>query len=125
MQESTVLGVKALQHGHGVLDVAGGRAGVSFELLRRYEIASTLLEPTERAVLLKSHQRKFVRKHPQLQPIQHVAARLDSTLESSAEGVALLAGSSILVGMHADEATEVINSEAAGRRFDEIVAALY
>ena len=106
-------GVEALQHGHGVLDVAGGRAGLSFELLRRYQIASTLLEPTERTVLLKSHQRKFLRKHPQLQPIQHVTARLDSTLESSAEGVALLAGCSILVGMHADEATEPIVRAAA------------
>jgi hypothetical protein len=110
----STFGREALSEAHGVLDVGGGRGGLSFELHVRHGLPTTLLEPRE-SISLKSNQRRELRKKPHLQPFRHVCARLgldddaggeDASFESTAEGAALLAGASTLVGMHSDEATE-------------------
>jgi predicted esterase len=107
----SVFGAEVLGAAHGVLDVAGGRAGLSFELHVRQRVTCTLLEVRE-SVLLKSHQRRALAKLSKasdgVPPIPHVHAMLDESFMGSAEGAALLAGSSALVGMHPDEATEPI-----------------
>lgn len=105
-------GTDHLRSGCGVLDVGGGRAGLSFELHCCQRIACTLIEP--RSVLLKSNQRRHVAKmsrqpsgqtgHPPV--FTHVRALLDEAFEASPQGAALLADCSMLVGMHCDEATE-------------------
>jgi hypothetical protein len=104
----------------GVLDVAGGRGRVAFELHCKRGVPCTLLEP--RPLTLTSSQRKFLRKQPSDQPncgpFTHVQAMLDDTFEASAEGRALLQRCT-LVGMHPDEATEQIVDAALkfGRPF--------
>ena len=103
-------GLQTLRAAHGVLDVAGGRAGLWFELHARLEVPCTVLEPRE-TILLRSHQRRLLRKKPHLPPMRHVAAYLGmgpatDGFESTAAGAALLAGCSVLVGVHCDEATE-------------------
>ena len=104
----------------GILDVAGGRGHVAFELQVRHGLPCTLLEP--RAVTLTSSQRKCIRKqpadHPHPGPFPHVRALLDGRFEESAEGAALLRRCT-LVGMHPDEATEAIVDAALkyGRPF--------
>ena len=55
-------GVDALNAGDGVLDVAGGRGDVSFELYNRRGVKCTLVEP--RARKLSKSQRKFLKNRP-------------------------------------------------------------
>ena len=52
-------GVDVLNSGTGVLDVAGGRGDVSFELYTKMGIKSTLVEP--RARKLNKHQHKWLK----------------------------------------------------------------
>lgn len=100
-------GRDTLSAAHGILDVGGGRGGLSFELHVRHGLPTTLLEPRE-TISLKSNQRRELRKKAHLQPFRHVCARLGfdddgevqgRRFESTAEGAALLAGASVLVGM--------------------------
>ena len=98
-------GAEALRAGVGVLDIAGGRGGVAFELSCRRGIPTTLVEP--RDLQLDRRARRFVRKAG-VAPFAHVRALLDAEFEASAEGAALLRSCSALVGLHSDEATEAI-----------------
>ena len=105
-------GATALRARAGVVDVAGGRGGLSFELHCRLGIPCTLLEP--RSVGLKSNQLRHLRKHPERGCYRHFRARLDASFEETSEGRALLRDCSMLVGLHSDEATEALVA-AAGR----------
>lgn len=106
-------GLETLRSGCGVLDVAGGRGSVSFQLHCKQGIPCTLLEP--RDTYLKSGQRRHLRK-AEKRPgttftsgaYRHLRARLDEDFEASEEGATLLATCSALVGLHSDEATEPI-----------------
>ena len=103
-------GENALSSGTGILDVAGGRGALSFELQCKLQIPCTLLEPRE--VSLMSGQRRHLRKQRQGKTpgsgevYAHVQQRLDEAFEATEEGKALLSSSSVLVGLHSDEATE-------------------
>ena len=88
-----------------VLDVAGGRGAVSFELHCRRGIPCTLLEPRE--IILKSHQRRFLRKHD-VRAFPHLRLHLDPSFPSTPEGARLLEGRCTLLGLHPDQATEQI-----------------
>ena len=99
------LGLETLRGAHGVVDVAGGRAGLAFELHVKHGVPTTMIEPRE-TLILKSNQRRMLRKRPGVGMIRHVCARLGEDFEASAEGAALLSGCSALIGMHCDEATE-------------------
>ena len=101
-------GEATLQGGSGVLDVGGGGGDLAFELQCRRGVRTTLLEPRE--VRLGGRQRRFLRKQPEGHPgpYRHLRALLDDAFEASAEGGALLRGASCVVGLHPDEATELI-----------------
>ena len=96
-------GDAALRKG-GVLDIGGGRGAVSFELHCRLRIPCTLVDP--RKVILRSHQRKYLRKN-NVPVFPQLPVRLDDALAASTEGGALLRRCTLL-GLHPDEATEAI-----------------
>ncbi|RHY50038.1 hypothetical protein DYB30_010906 [Aphanomyces astaci] len=73
-------GVARLQEGSGVIDVAGGKGDVSFELWLRRDIPTTLIDP--------------------------MMAELNDDLIAAHDP--LFRSCSIVVGMHPDEATEAI-----------------
>lgn len=101
-------GVDAMRAGVGVLDVAGGRGHLTFELHCRSAVPCTLIEPRE--VKLSAHQRKLLRKHPNASAggaFAHFRTTSDE-FATTAEGAALLARCSLIVGMHPDLATEPI-----------------
>jgi hypothetical protein len=105
-----------------VLDVAGGRGGVSFELLTRHGIPCTLVEPRAQKLSRVQHvYLRHVRKQMLAAPgadkeaveaaiaarlAPQVQQRLDASL--LAEQPAFFAGCSLLIGMHPDEATDCI-----------------
>ena len=109
------LGAAALAEGSGVLDIAGGRGDVSFELAVKHGIAKcTLVDPRPRK--LSKSQRRVLKKRAlgidALGPQQRAlfdAAWCDGN-------AALWRGASCVVGMHADEATECIVAEAVARQ---------
>mmetsp|Transcript_31272 Transcript_31272/g.81698 ORF Transcript_31272/g.81698 Transcript_31272/m.81698 type:complete len:316 (-) Transcript_31272:29-976(-) len=105
-------GMTNLKAGAGVIDVAGGRAGLSFELHCRCNVPCTLIEP--RHVALKSNQKRFIKKHPENGCYKHIRCRFDEEFLCSAGGSELINACSVLIGMHSDEATEAI-VEAAVR----------
>ena len=84
----------------GAADIGGGRGDVSYELHCRLRIPCTLIDPRE--VTLRSHQRKYLRKHD-VPMFPHLNVRLDASFEESAEGSALLSRCTLL-GLHPDEA---------------------
>ena len=103
-------GVDVLNSGTGVLDVAGGRGDVSFELYTKMGIKSTLVEP--RARKLNKHQHKWLKA--EAKRLKTDALDTDSWLceqiktEFSSENWHLFKDCSIIVGMHPDQATEPI-----------------
>lgn len=101
-------GAEVLRGGAGVLDVAGGGGDLAFELHCRNGVRTTLLEPRE--VRLDSRQRKWLRKHGEggLGAYRHLRDLLDERFEESDEGRRLLREVSCVVGLHSDEATELI-----------------
>ena len=99
-------GTAQLRSGAGVIDVAGGRGALAFELHCRMGICSTVVEP--RSITLKGNQRRHIRKHPERGCYTHVQAALDDHFASTARGIALLSHCSALVGLHSDEATEAL-----------------
>ena len=110
---NTFGGSDVLNMGSGVIDVAGGRGSLSFELACKRAIRCTLLEPRE--VWLKSNQRRHLRKHPSIGCYRHVRARLDGDFERSDIGAELLRDCSLAVGLHSDEATEPLVEMALRR----------
>jgi len=78
-------GAGALSSGSGVLDVAGGRGAVAFELQCRNNVSATLLEPRE--VTLTYRQKKLLRKQPagSLGVYTHVRGVLDAAFAASEE----------------------------------------
>jgi hypothetical protein len=103
-------GRAALAAGDGVLDVAGGAGGVAFELLRKYGIPCTTVDP--RPAHLSREQHAFL-----------AAAGLDAAAPGAlprheamlfeARSWSRFAGASLILGMHPDQATEPIVDAAA------------
>ena len=112
-------GAEVLRGGSGVLDVAGGGGDLAFELQCRNGVRTTLLEPRE--VRLDSRQRKWLRKQGEggLGAYRHLRDLLDERFEESDEGRRLLREAACVVGLHSDEATELIVDAALkyGRPF--------
>ena len=103
-------GAEVLNAGTGVLDVAGGRGDVSFELHTKLGIKSTLVEPRERKLNKKQH--KWLKK--KLKTDESTAPEAESMLceqirtEFSSENFAQFKDCSAIIGMHPDQATEAI-----------------
>ncbi|ETM34599.1 hypothetical protein L914_18341 [Phytophthora nicotianae] len=113
-------GAEFLASGKGVVDVAGGRGSVSFELWNKRRLPCTLIEP--RPMKLSKQQHKYLKKQKKerkqssetqasfseiLVPQVTALFNMDSFLETT-ENVQLVEQASLLVGMHPDEATDSI-----------------
>ncbi|KAF4128685.1 putative C3H1-type domain-containing protein [Phytophthora infestans] len=113
-------GAEFLASGKGVVDVAGGRGSVSFELWNKRRLPCTLIEP--RPMKLSKQQHKYLKKQKKerkqsseteasfseaLVPQVTALFNMDSFLETT-ENVQLVEQSSLLLGMHPDEATDSI-----------------
>ena len=104
-------GAEVLNAGTGVLDVAGGRGDVSFELHTKLGIKSTLVEPRERK--LNKQQHKWLKKKLKTTD-ESTAPEAESMLceqirtEFSSENFAQFKDCSAIIGMHPDQATEAI-----------------
>ncbi|EEY63973.1 uncharacterized protein PITG_02485 [Phytophthora infestans T30-4] len=113
-------GAEFLASGKGVVDVAGGRGNVSFELWNKRRLPCTLIEP--RPMKLSKQQHKYLKKQKKerrqsseteasfseaLVPQVTALFNMDSFLETT-ENVQLVEQSSLLLGMHPDEATDSI-----------------
>ncbi|EQC34844.1 hypothetical protein SDRG_07648 [Saprolegnia diclina VS20] len=103
-------GIEMLQSGSGVMDVAGGRGGVCFELWHQHKIPTTLVDPRPMKYTKRQHQ--YLQAHvgeahvPQwlelFEEASYVGATADETKVEHMHHV------SLLLGMHPDEATDVI-----------------
>ncbi|OWZ08360.1 hypothetical protein PHMEG_00019114 [Phytophthora megakarya] len=110
-------GEEFLASGKGVVDVAGGRGSVSFELWNKRRLPCTLIEP--RPMKLSKQQHKYLKKQKKergradssltdsLVPQVTALFNMSSFLET-AENVQLVEQASLLLGMHPDEATDSI-----------------
>lgn len=106
-------GADVLSRGRGVIDVAGGRGEISFELYSRRGIPSTCVDP--RPGKLSREQLKFLKKNRDAEPPPHVRCLFGNAMCDVPEQKALLAGASVVVAMHPDEATEVAIDFAMAR----------
>ncbi|CCI50514.1 unnamed protein product [Albugo candida] len=100
---SSTFGEKALRQGSGVVDVAGGRGEISFDLWNRRGIPTTLIDP--RPLVVSKRRLKQLAKYGREQ-CPHIESCL--TDELIAKFGKLFNSCSLLVGMHPDEATEAI-----------------
>lgn len=102
------IGREALGKGP-VLDVGGGRGGLAFELQIIHGIETVLVEPRVYESRLTRRQRKILRKRGAGEECipRHVAAAVGAGFDE-----ALVQGCSMLVGLHADQATEWVVDEA-------------
>lgn len=104
-------GVEVLSAGAGVLDVAGGKGLISFTLASQFGVKSTVVEPGSRRGSdsgLPKPERRRLRAQGREHLVDFVEAALDDKFVATSQGAALLAGCSMLIGMHPDEATESI-----------------
>ena len=108
-------GEARLRGGTGVLDIAGGRGDVSFELANVCDppFPCLLLEPRPRK--LSKPQRRTLAKSGRVDGVQQVQAMLDDALLAKPDFAATFAGAAALVGMHPDQATEPIVDQALAR----------
>ncbi|CEG37188.1 Zinc finger, CCCH-type [Plasmopara halstedii] len=112
-----IFGMKFLASGKGVLDIAGGRGSVSFELWNKRGLPCTLIEP--RPMKLSKQQHNYLKlKHKQsgganasanetLVPQVAAFFNENSFLENM-ENLQLIEQASLLLGMHPDQATDSI-----------------
>ncbi|KAF1329131.1 hypothetical protein FI667_g6262, partial [Globisporangium splendens] len=113
-----MVGEARLAQGTGVIDVAGGKGDIPIQLWNRRGIPTTLIDP--RPMKLSKANRKIVvakakSEHGQGHGMcpQLLSYLDDATIAAHPE---LFANCSMLLGMHPDEATEVIVDTALARR---------
>ncbi|OQR96761.1 hypothetical protein ACHHYP_13619 [Achlya hypogyna] len=103
-------GCDVLQHGTGVMDIAGGRGGVCFELWHHHHIPTTLIDPRPMRYTKRQHQ--YLKAHPTEKPVSQWLEMFElDTYVGDAKDEAKAAhvqAASLLLGMHPDEATDVI-----------------
>uniref|UniRef100_A0AAV1T945 C3H1-type domain-containing protein n=1 Tax=Peronospora matthiolae TaxID=2874970 RepID=A0AAV1T945_9STRA len=113
-------GAPFLARGKGVVDIAGGRGNVSFELWNKRRLPCTLIEP--RPMKLSKQQHKYLKKQKKSRSqigesqtllteslVPQVTALFNmDTFLTKPEHVELINQASLLLGVHPDEATESI-----------------
>ena len=103
-------GFDYLNSGTGVIDIAGGKGAISWELQCIRKIKCSLVDP--RTVNLSGKQKKYLRKN-NIEKFDHYQVALHDP-ESDSEAVAMLEmnslfqNCSLIIGMHPDEATDSI-----------------
>ncbi|KAJ3395223.1 hypothetical protein HDU92_006120 [Lobulomyces angularis] len=98
-------GKSYLQAGSGVIDIAGGKGHITFQLHCIENINCTLVEPRE--VILRSWQRKLIKKQ-NLVTFQHKKNFFNKEFCLESSNTEMLKNCSILIGMHPDQATDEI-----------------
>ncbi|CAH0515927.1 unnamed protein product [Peronospora belbahrii] len=114
-------GAEFLAEGKGIVDIAGGRGSLSFELWNKRKLPCTLVEP--RPMKLSKQQHKYLKRQKKACGKQSTIAEtpltdlpvpqvitlfnMDTFLENE-QYVQLVEQASLLLGMHPDEATECI-----------------
>ncbi|OQR93439.1 hypothetical protein ACHHYP_02555 [Achlya hypogyna] len=96
-------GPDAMRTGSGVVDVAGGKGDIPFELWNKRGIPTTLVEP--RPLNPRKVHHKFFAKS-KTGPCRHIQACLDNDLLLAE--AAFFTATAVFLGMHPDEATEPI-----------------
>ena len=101
----------------GVMDVAGGRGDVSFELHTKLRIPCTLIEPRPRK--LNRGQHKYCKANPSAELSMQMQVEFGPTLFENPEYQKRFSNCSLVVGMHPDQATDAIvdNAISHGRPF--------
>jgi len=102
---STFGGTEKLSAGTGVVDVAGGRGGLTFELFYNHNIPTTLVEPRP-FKLTKMQQLELSSQSPNPRPISQISSVFD--LSTQIQHHKLFENAVAFFGMHPDEATEAI-----------------
>lgn len=118
-------GLAGLRGGSGVVDVAGGRGGVAFELQLRRGVRCTLVDP--RPLRLDRAQHKWLKKQAKAAARRGEAASepelptqlqclFDESFAADKSRGALLRACSVVVGLHPDQATDAIVDVAVALR---------
>eukprot|EP00002_Diphylleia_rotans_P036489 TRINITY_DN8044_c0_g1_i1.p1 TRINITY_DN8044_c0_g1~~TRINITY_DN8044_c0_g1_i1.p1 ORF type:complete len:435 (-),score=89.26 TRINITY_DN8044_c0_g1_i1:47-1351(-) len=103
-------GLDYLNSGSGVIDVAGGRGDVTFELYNKHGIKCTLIDP--RPMRLRKQHFKHIKLSGSGDLAPQIMDILDDNLLENTQHRELFEKCSILVGMHPDQATEPITDAA-------------
>jgi len=88
-----------------ILDVAGGRGDLSFELTSKFNLTCVIVDP--KGQKLKRWQCKYLKKHPEAVLPTHLTTYFDKDFFSSNPGVDV-GQVRLVVGLHPDEATETL-----------------
>eukprot|EP00698_Gefionella_okellyi_P001130 TRINITY_DN11029_c0_g1_i2.p1 TRINITY_DN11029_c0_g1~~TRINITY_DN11029_c0_g1_i2.p1 ORF type:complete len:426 (-),score=95.54 TRINITY_DN11029_c0_g1_i2:395-1672(-) len=107
-------GAEYLNSGSGVLDIAGGRGDVSFELFTKNGIKCTLIEPREMK-LTKQQSRLMGKANTALALCPHMRTMFNNDFIADPANAQLLSECSLVVGMHPDQATGHIVNFALAR----------
>ncbi|OQS07305.1 hypothetical protein THRCLA_00686 [Thraustotheca clavata] len=103
-------GFEMLKEGSGVMDIAGGRGGVCFELWHHHKIPTTLIDPRPMKYTKRQHQ--YLAAHPGethvVQWLELFEAKFYIGSKKNQDKVDHMKNTSLLLGMHPDEATDVI-----------------
>ena len=128
-------GIEALSGGTGVLDIAGGRGDLYFELVHKQGVQKVTLVDPRREMRMSKKQRRWLKRHRTNESVKPKAANSvesSSRIEATAAGEVptasrnehhlrtyfdasfsndhreILENCSVILGMHPDEATEWI-----------------
>ena len=116
----------SLQPGGGaVLDIAGGRGDLGFELAAK--LGLDCLTVDTRPAKMKSWQTRYLRRHPSAPAPRHLQDTFDTEFFTRQAGAVELGNVALVVGLHPDEATEPIVDTALqlGLRFAVIPCCVF
>ena len=102
-------GYDVLSGGSGVLDIAGGRGAVSFQLQAVHGVRSTVVDPRGAVALTKDQRRRHGDDAEMYTPTSVKACFDDALMEASVDA-------SALVAMHPDEVTVLVVESALKMR---------
>ena len=91
-----------------ILDVAGGRGDLSFELSSKFNLRCVIIDP--RPQKFRRWQLKMIKKHPEFSPPRHIQGLFDENFFEKHD--VDVADVRLVIGMHPDEATEPLVTNA-------------